>query len=147
MLHLINVRMWRVSGQACHCFTTQQPLTGVCRAHLRFSHDCWTGPLSSEVRTLQCSHWRGVRLRLLAPTSSAHLFLHLYSEAHGGDHLSPSSTVTMAILATPSVTYRDSPKKKKKNNPIPLAASSFSLNTVKSSTVPETLDFYDHMRL
>lgn len=122
------------------------PLTGVCSAQLRFSHDCWTGPLSSEVRTLQCSHLQGVRLWLLSPTSSTHLFYHLYSEAHGGDHLSPSSTVTMTILATPSVTYGDS-KKKKKKKPLPLAASSFSLNTVKSSTVPEILDFYDHMKL
>lgn len=59
--------------------TLTRLLTGFCRAHLRFSHDFWIGPVSSEVRTLQCSHLQGVRLRLLSPTSSAHLFFHLYS--------------------------------------------------------------------
>lgn len=56
-----------------------------------------------------------------------------------GDHLSPSSAVTMAILATPSVAKKTpKQKQKQKQNPTPLAASSFSLNAVKSSIVPET---------
>lgn len=58
--------------------------TGFCRALLSFSHHFQTGPLSFEVTTLQCSHLQGLRLRLLLPTSSAHMFFHLYSEAHGG---------------------------------------------------------------
>jgi hypothetical protein len=43
----------------------------------------------------------------------------------------------MAILATPSVAKKTQ-KKNKNKNPTPLAASSFSLNAVKSSIVPET---------
>lgn len=90
--------------------TLISPQTGLCRALLRFSHYFPTDPLSSEVRTFWCHNSPICKVSDYSSFSYSlrTSVLSLVLWGSWGYHLSCSSTVTMATLATPSVTYRDS---------------------------------------